>query len=65
MMAKKLARPIPNTTQPATELRNLYHASRLTLPGLGLEGELATALAVSGSIAAPSRGRGRPRIFGR
>ncbi len=49
----------------ATELRNLYHASRLTLPGLGLEGELATALAVAGSIAAPSRGRGRPRIFGR
>jgi len=49
----------------ATELRNLYHASRLTLPGLGLEGELATALAVSGTIAAPSRGRGRPRIFGR
>ncbi len=48
-----------------TELRNLYCASRLTLPGLGLEGELATALAVAASIAAPSRGRGRPRIFGR
>ncbi|MCB9705756.1 MAG: hypothetical protein H6711_28075 [Myxococcales bacterium] len=48
-----------------TEIRNLFLASRLTLPGLGIEGELATALAVAGSIAAPSRGRGRPRIFGR
>ncbi|MEZ4384323.1 MAG: hypothetical protein R3A79_23520 [Nannocystaceae bacterium] len=48
-----------------TELRNLFHASRLNLPGLGLEGELATALAVAGSIASPGKSRGRPRLFGR
>ncbi|MEZ4450037.1 MAG: hypothetical protein R3B09_11210 [Nannocystaceae bacterium] len=48
-----------------TEIRNLFLASRLTLPGLGLEGDLATALAVAGAIAAPGKARGRPLFFGR
>lgn len=49
----------------ATEVRNLFLASRLTLPGLGIEGDLATAVAVAGAIAAPGKSRGRPLFFGR
>ncbi|MCA9695014.1 MAG: hypothetical protein KC636_35875 [Myxococcales bacterium] len=43
---------------PQTALKNLHVASRLTLPGLGLEGQFAAGYAVAGLIAAPStRGR--------
>ena len=52
---------IPHTT----ELRNLSLACRAVLPGLGLEGEFATALTVAGAIAAPGRARGRPLYLGR
>lgn len=52
---------LPHTT----DLRNLFLASRSVLPGLGVEGELATALTVAGAIAAPGRARGRPLYLGR
>lgn len=36
-------------------VKNLYFASRLTLPGLGLEGEFAAGLAAAGMVAASTR----------
>lgn len=36
-------------------LRSLYFASRLTLPGLGLEGEFAAGTAAAGLVANPAR----------
>lgn len=44
-------------------IKNLYFASRMTLPGLGLEGEYAAGLAAAGMIAASTRsGLGRAFI---
>jgi hypothetical protein len=43
-------------------IKNLSFASRLTLPGLGLEGEFAAGVAAAGSIAAGSRGGARPAV---
>jgi phytoene dehydrogenase-like protein len=39
----------------ASGLRNLYLASRLTLPGLGLEGEFAAGTMAAGLVAAPAK----------
>lgn len=52
---------LPHTT----DLRNLFLAGRAVLPGLGLVGELAVAVAVAGSIVAPGRARSRPLFLGR
>ncbi len=46
-------------------IRNMYFASRMTLPGLGLEGQFAAGLAAAGLVAAaPPQGKTR-RLFRR
>ena len=39
----------------ASGLRGLHFASRLTLPGLGLEGEFAAGMAAAGLVASPAK----------
>jgi hypothetical protein len=39
----------------ASGIRNLYLASRLTLPGLGLEGEFAAGTMAAGLVASPAK----------
>ena len=41
----------------ATAIRNLSVAARLSCPGLGVEGQLITALAAANRIAPPSKAR--------
>jgi hypothetical protein len=47
-------------------IKNLYFASRMTYPGLGLEGEFAAGWAAAGAVAAAGRaGLGRNLFLGR
>lgn len=39
----------------ASGLKNLYFSTRLTLPGLGLEGEFAAGMMAAGLVAAPAK----------
>lgn len=50
----------------STGLKHLYFSSRLTLPGLGLEGEFAAGYAVAGLVASANRSAfKRPALLGR
>ena len=47
-------------------VKNLYFASRLTYPGLGIEGEFTAGWAAAGAVAAAGRaGLGRNLFLGR